>query len=75
MKRRGKPMLKKFKSEKFLYFANDCLAVRGEENSFYLCRVLDDAPDSSESFAIAWFDRVDSEKQLYKVLVLLFLFL
>lgn len=59
----------------FLYVANDYLAVRGNGADFYLCRVLEDVPESEETFKIAWFDRVDTEKQHYKVGFSTFLYL
>ena len=67
MKRRGKIQLTRIKSEKFAYFANDCLAVRAEGKEFYLCRTLEDVPESKESFNVAWFDIVDEKEQIYKV--------
>ena len=67
MKRRGKTLLSRIKSEKFLFFANDCLAIRAEDEEFYLCRTLEDVPESKESFNIAWFDVVDKKEQIYEV--------
>ena len=67
MKRHGRYKLNRIKSEKFLYFANDCLAVRAQGKEFYLCRTLEDVPESKESFNVAWFDIVDKQEQIYKV--------
>ena len=72
MERRGKINLQRYKSIKFCYFANDYLAVRGDGNDFYLCRVLEDVPESKELFSIAWLDRVDTDQQHYMVRSLLF---
>ena len=68
MTRRGMINLDRFKSIKFLYVANDYLAVRGSGNDFYLCRVLEDVLENSDPFNIAWLDRVDASKQQYKVM-------
>ena len=68
MTRRGRINLERYKSVKFLYFANDYLAVRGDGKDFYLCRVLEDVPENKGSFNIAWLDRVDTEKQHYEVI-------
>ena len=67
MKRRGRINLERYKSIKFLYVANDYLAVRGGGSDFYLCRVIEDVLESSDPFNIAWLDRVDAKKQHYKV--------
>eukprot|EP00795_Rhopilema_esculentum_P008747 gene8747-14770_t len=64
IKRRGK--LERYKSMKFLYVANDYLAIRGQGYDFYLCRVLEDVPENKESFQIAWLDQVGEKKQVFK---------
>ena len=66
--RQGLGNLDRYKSIKFLYVANDYLAVRGDGNNFYLCRVLEDVPENSDPFSIAWLDIVDAAKQQYQVL-------
>ena len=68
MTRRGRINLERFKSIKFLYVANDFLAVRSSGNDFYLCRVIEDVPENSDPFNIAWLDRVDASKHQYKVM-------
>ena len=68
--RRGMVNLDRYKSIKFLYVANDYLAVRGDGNDFYLCRVLEDVPENSDPFNIAWLDRVNAAKQQYQVMLL-----
>jgi len=65
--RRGMVNLDRYKSIKFLYVANDYLAVRGDGNDFYLCRVLEDVPENSDPFNIAWLDRVNAAKQQYQI--------
>ena len=65
MKRRGK--LERYKSIKFVYVANDYLAIRSQGYDFYLCRVLEDVPENKESFQIAWLDQVGQKKKVFKV--------
>lgn len=65
MKRRGKVVPLADLTEEFEFYAGDVLTVRGEEGDFYVCRVLEDVPESSTSFGVAWFNRVDDN--LYEV--------
>ena len=51
--------------EEFEYFADDCVTVRAPGKDFFLCRILDDVPESCNEINIAWFDKVDANK--YKV--------
>lgn len=73
MKRRGKALPMVDLTEEFEFYAGDFLTVRGEENDFYVCRVLEDVPESASSFNVAWFNRVDDnvyEVRLNNVLML-----
>ncbi|XP_073244839.1 poly [ADP-ribose] polymerase tankyrase-like isoform X3 [Porites lutea] len=65
MKRRGKVVPLADLTEEFEFYAGDVLTVRGEEGDFYVCRVLEDVPESATSFGVAWFNRVDDN--LYEV--------
>ena len=65
MKRRGKVVPLADLTEDFEFCAGDVLTVRGEEGDFYVCRVLEDVPESATSFGVAWFNRVDDN--LYEV--------
>lgn len=65
MKKRGKALPLVDLTEEFEFYAGDFLTVRGEEDDFYVCRVLDDVPESATSFNVAWFNRV--EENLYEV--------
>ncbi|XP_066916228.1 poly [ADP-ribose] polymerase tankyrase-like [Clytia hemisphaerica] len=66
MKRRGKEVEVKEEYEEFEYFAEDCVTVRAPGKDFYLCRILDDVPESTnEEINIAWFDQVGTNR--YKV--------
>lgn len=65
MKRRGKLHPLADLTEEFEFYAGDFLTVRGEEDDFYVCRVLEDVPESATSFNVAWFNRV--EENLYEV--------
>lgn len=65
MKRRGKLIPLADLTEEFEFYAGDVLTVRGEEDDFYVCRVLEDVPESATSFGVAWFNRVDDN--LYEV--------
>ena len=51
--------------EEFEYFADDCVTVRAPGKDFFLCRILDDVPESCNEINVAWFDKVDTNK--YKV--------
>ena len=70
--RRGMVNLDPYKGIKLLYVANDYLAVRGNGNDFYLCRVLEEVPENSDPFNIAWLDRVNAAKQQYQVMFIKF---
>lgn len=59
MKRRGILHAPVELTEEFEFYAGDFLTVRGEEDDFYVCRVLQDVPESATSFNVAWFNRVD----------------
>lgn len=59
IKRRGKALPMIDLTEEFEFNAGDFLTVRGEDNDFYVCRVLEDVPESASSFSVAWFNRVD----------------
>lgn len=59
IKRRGKALPMIDLTEEFEFYAGDFLTVRGEDNDFYVCRVLEDVPESASSFSVAWFNRVD----------------
>ena len=65
MKRRGKLLPMADLTEEFEFYADDVLTVRGEEDDFYVCRVLEDVPESASSFGVAWFNRVADN--LYEV--------
>lgn len=65
MKRRGKLPPMADLTEEFEFYAGDVLSVRGEEDDFYVCRVLEDVPESASSFGVAWFNRVADN--LYEV--------
>lgn len=65
MKRRGILHAPVELTEEFEFYAGDFLAVRGEEDDFYVCRVLQDVPESATSFNVAWFNRVD--ENVYEV--------
>lgn len=72
MKRRGKVLPLVDLTEEFEFYARDFLTVRGEEDDFYVCRVLEDVPESATSFNVAWFNRV--EENVYEVRLKLLLF-
>ncbi|XP_048584119.1 poly [ADP-ribose] polymerase tankyrase isoform X2 [Nematostella vectensis] len=59
MKRRGRlqPMVEV--QEEFEFCAGDCLTVRGEDQDFFLCRVLEDVLEAAENFRVSWFNRID----------------
>lgn len=59
IQRRGKALPMIDLTEEFEFYAGDFLTVRGEDNDFYVCRVLEDVPESASSFNVAWFNRVD----------------
>ena len=59
MKRRGVLHTSVELTEEFEFYAGDFLTVRGEEDDFYVCRVLEDVLESATSFNVAWFNRVD----------------
>lgn len=65
MKRRGKVVLLKELTQEFEFNAGDILTVRGEEDDFYVCRVLEDVPVMATRFLVAWYNRVDTN--LYEV--------
>ena len=65
MKRRGKIRPLADLTEEFEFYADDVLTVRGDEGDFYVCRVLEDVPESATSFRVAWFNRV--EENVYEV--------
>ena len=65
MKRRGILHAPVELTEEFEFYAGDFLTVRGEEDDFYVCRVLEDVPESASSFNVAWFNRVD--ENVYEV--------
>jgi len=65
MKRRGVFHAPEELTEEFEFCAGDYLTVRGEEDDFYVCRVLEDVPESATSFNVAWFNRVD--ENVYEV--------
>ena len=65
MKRRGKLVPLADLTEEFEFYAGDVLTVRGEEGDFFVCRVLEDVPESASSFGVAWFNRL--EDNLYEV--------
>ena len=65
MKRRGKLIPMAELTEEFEFNAGDVLTVRGEEDDFYVCRVLEDVPESASSFGVAWYNRVADN--LYEV--------
>lgn len=65
MKRRGKLIPLTDLTEEFEFYAGDVLTVRGEEDDFYVCRVLEDVPESASCFGVAWFNRVADN--LYEV--------
>lgn len=58
MKRRGKVIPLVELTEEFEFYAGDVLTVRGEDNDFYVCRVLDDVVESADKFGVAWFNRL-----------------
>ena len=58
MKRRGKVRPLVELTEEFEFYAGDILTVRGEEEDFYVCRILQDVPESAASFSVAWYNRV-----------------
>lgn len=73
MKRRGVLHAPVELTEEFEFYAGDFLTVRGEEDDFYVCRVLEDVPESATSFNVAWFNRVDEnvyEVRLKRLLLL-----
>ena len=59
MKRRGLLQTPIELTEEFEFYAGDFLTVRGEEEDFYVCRVLEDVAESASNFNVAWFNRVD----------------
>ena len=64
----GKFVEVKEEYEEFEYFAEDCVTVRAPGKEFYLCRILDDVPESSnEEINVAWFDQIGANR--YKVRV------
>lgn len=65
MKRRGVLHTPVELTEEFEFYAGDFLTVRGEEDDFYVCRVLEDVLESATSFNVAWFNRVD--ENVYEV--------
>ena len=65
MKRRGVLHTPVELTEEFEFYAGDFLSVRGEEDDFYVCRVLEDVPESATSFNVAWFNRLD--ENVYEV--------
>lgn len=65
MKRRGVLHTPVELTEEFEFYAGDFLTVRGEEDDFYVCRVLEDVLESAGSFNVAWFNRVD--QNVYEV--------
>jgi len=65
MQRRGKLIPLTDLTEEFEFYAGDVLTVRGEEDDFYVCRVLEDVPESASCFGVAWFNRVADN--LYEV--------
>lgn len=65
MKRRGKIVLLKELTNEFEFNAGDILTVRGEEDDFYVCRVLEDVPVMANNFLVAWYNRVGPN--LYEV--------
>ena len=65
MKRRGVLHTPVELTEEFEFYAGDFLTVRGEEDDFYVCRVLDDVLESAASFNVAWFNRV--HENVYEV--------
>ena len=65
MKRRGVLHASVELTEEYEFYAGDFLTVRGEEDDFYVCRVLEDVPESATSFNVAWFNRVD--ENVYEV--------
>lgn len=65
MKRRGVLHTPVELTEEFEFYAGDFLTVRGEEDDFYVCRVLEDVLESAGSFNVAWFNRVD--ENVYEV--------
>jgi len=58
MKRKGKVVVFRELTNEFEYNAGDVLTVRGEEDDFYVCRVLEDVPITASDFEVAWFNRV-----------------
>lgn len=70
MKKRGKVLPLVDLTEEFEFYAGDFLTVRGEEDDFYVCRVLEDVPESATNFNVAWFNRV--EGNVYEVRLKLF---
>lgn len=67
MKRRGKVIPLVELTEEFEFYAGDVLTVRGEDNDFYVCRVLEDVVESADKFGVAWFNRLADN--LYEVSV------
>ena len=65
MKRRGVLHTPVELTEEFEFYAGDFLTVRGEEDDFYVCRVLEDVLESATSFNVAWFNRVN--ENVYEV--------
>lgn len=67
MKRKGKVVMLRELTHDFEFNAGDILTVRGEEDDFYVCRVLEDVPVLAKSFMVAWYNRVSPN--LYEVSV------
>ena len=65
MKRRGVLYAPVELTDEFEFYAGDFLTIRGEEDDFYVCRVLDDVLESATNFNVAWFNRVD--ENVYEV--------
>ena len=66
-KRRGKVIPLVELTEEFEFCEGDVLTVRGEDNDFYVCRVLDNVVESADKFEVAWFKRIADN--LYEVSV------
>ena len=66
MKRRGKVRPLAELTEEFEFYAGDILTVRGEDDDFYVCRVLEDVSETATNFGVAWYNRVS--ENVYEVI-------